>query len=337
MSAGEGPFESIYPSSFILLPGEDGLMDNREDGSLAAAPEISAAAVLEHPDPNWAFAIGNWGDTLAAIGTTEAVLRRSGRERIGMLHFGPDPAISRFLAAQPWCTEARWIKPDSHQHYCQVVALACDPRVPAERWMPELFQPHGIDWRTVAATQLQWRAYDPEIFTRPHGLELAPEARQRAAELRASLGSARDRVYLLHPRSTDSCTWQGHWFYRRLASSLEYLLESTPHTYVLTGRGWSCPIRHPRLVDLVGRQDSMMDVLALAERCDGMITTSNSLSMWSVTQEIPAVVCQNHGYGDPNSLFWRWTAQYPNMIVRYHDDLNAFRVRCRDLFVQTRG
>jgi hypothetical protein len=321
----------LQPDGDHLAAGEGSLLRRQ------AAAEIPVAAVLEHPNPQWAFAIGNWGDTLAAVGTTQAVLQRSGRSQIGMIHFGKDPAISRFLAAQPWCREARWIQPKDHQHYCSVVAPACDPCVPAERWMPELFQPLGLDWRTVAATQLQWRTYHPELFTRPRDLELSPEIRQRAAEQRVSLGGAKDRVYLLHPRSTDSCSWKGHWFYRRLNASVEFLLENTPHTYVLTGRGWSCPIQHPRLVDLVGRHESMMDVLALAERCDGMITTSNSLSMWSVTQQIPAVVCQNVSYNDPNTPFWRWTAEFPNMIVRYHDDLNAFRVRCRDLFVQTCG
>ena len=331
------PMEALYPDppSPSIFQGDN--FGTTNPPNQLKPVELSAAAILEHPNPNWAFAIGNWGDTLAAIGTTEAVLRNSGRAQIGMIHFGPDPAISRFLAAQPWCREARWIEPESYQHYIQVVSAACDPKAPVEEWMPALFQPYGIDWRTVAATQLQWRSYDPEIFNRPRDLVLEPEARQRAAELRASIAGAKERVYMLHPRSTDSCKWQGHWFYRRLNAAVEFLLENTPHTYVLTGRGWENSLQHPRVVDLVNRQESMIDVWALAERCDGMITTSNSLSMWSVTQEIPTVVCQNKGYGDPNSLFWRWTAQYPNMIVRYHDDLNAFRVRCRDLFVQTSG
>ena len=69
----------------------------------------------------------------------------------------------------------------------------------------------------------------------------------------------------------------------------------------------------------------MLEVLALAQSCDGIITTSNSLSMWTVMQGIPGLIALNRVMDDPEYYFRRWIEEARNTIVGHRSDLRQFQ------------
>jgi hypothetical protein len=74
------------------------------------------------------------------------------------------------------------------------------------------------------------------------------------------------------------------------------------------------------LQNLVGKTESMMDVFNIADQCDGIITTSNCLSLWSIISNNPAVVVLNDVLTHPTerialNFFKEWINHHPNTLL----------------------
>ena len=79
---------------------------------------------------------------------------------------------------------------------------------------------------------------------------------------------------------------------------------------------------HKNLQDLVGKTESMMDVFHIARQCEGIITTSNCLSIWSILTNKPALVLMNklctYTAGRKVLEFHRnWIDHKPNTMLDY--------------------
>ena len=81
--------------------------------------------------------------------------------------------------------------------------------------------------------------------------------------------------------------------------------------------------------NLVGKTESMIDVFDIAKQCDGIITTSNCLSLWSIISDKPALVILNDLMSEPKervslNFYKEWINHKPNTLVDYNCTPNQF-------------
>lgn len=81
--------------------------------------------------------------------------------------------------------------------------------------------------------------------------------------------------------------------------------------------------------NLVGKTESMIDVFNIAKQCDGIITTSNCLSMWSIISNKSALVVLNNVLSNPKdhvplNFYKMWITHEPNTLINYDCTPNQF-------------
>jgi len=120
---------------------------------------------------------------------------------------------------------------------------------------------------------------------------------------------------IVQPYSFRTNPLTGHWPY--WSELLNWILHDFGKHYVLVGHGWDDSKYHgmSNITCMVGKTPSMMHVFALAELADAIITTSNSLGHFCVSQRLKTAVCAARGSSDPK---WYW-----NKIVN-GDDVKVF-------------
>lgn len=281
--------------------------------------------------PGWATILGGWGDAIAGLGHVQQALRQTHGIQTGIFYYGFDPHCAEFLAAQPYVREVTHLVPKDRAEYVAVAAQASAAQ--DFGWLKQLGLgdvPEGVWAAHLDFTNPKGKT---EIY-RPSGLHWPAGVREAARERLKEVPGPR---YLLFPRSEESTSWAGHWPY--WVTAIGWLLEHTPHTYLLCGREWdasaSLPV-HERLVDLRGQCDSMAEVYALADRCEGVITTSGNLAVWAAAMEKPAVICNNERMAEW-SYFERWIDGPNARIVKHGQNLPPFQSACEWLFAFTPG
>lgn len=288
--------------------------------------------------PQIATAIGAWGDTLAAMGYVEEVLDYFELDQIEMIHVGPDGNISKFLMQQKWCSNCRHLKMEPNKEYAQLVDNACITNSDKMSWLP-ILQAHeiisGEEIKLTIPTNISYWASTLPIIKIPERPTLNSEYKDKA---RFRINTLREKqkpnegIYILNPKSTQSTHWTSHWTFANLPDILEFLLEKTPHKYILIGQDWICDVKHPRLITLIDQLESMEEAFALCNLSDGIISSTNSLSMYSVVQNIPALIMSASGWKDRNHYFARWTDRSPNIFVEYDEGMEDFKRKANELF-----
>jgi hypothetical protein len=229
-----------------------------------------------------------------------------------VIYYGFDKTIPVFLREQPFVQEVREVYPRSKEDYWYFIDASCGSDLPIEDWAPELLRGTGLSEKDLCIAHV-----DYYCSLNPANIHLW----DRPAVLPVNFPK-KTNTLLLHPRSEQSYEWHTHWPW--WYDAIDWLLENTDYTLLLTGVKWTRQETHPRLVNLVGQTGSMMDVLALAESCEGVITTCSALALWSVIQDIPSLVCMNQMLSARRGFFRRWIENPPNVIVEYGEDLSIF-------------
>jgi hypothetical protein len=253
--------------------------------------------------PDWALAVGAWGDTFAGVGHA----MKLGLHKI--LHYGLDPNVARFLRMQPWFTDVERIEPTSRYDYYEIVNASSH-----SAYGPWVARITDRPVRPVHVYDIRKRIDSDRWF----GAAL-PEAEEAWADRLLSKLGVRD-FYLVNPFSFQSTTQGDHWpwWYEVIAA-----LKEDGSTYILVGQETVHvkPLRN--VINLSGYTSSVLEVFALADRARGIITTCNGLSWWSIIQSIPAVVCCHRHHAE-SIYFWDWLRFYPNRIVQYDQGLDVF-------------
>lgn len=279
-------------------------------------PDLSTADPVLPSVIQWVTVVGAWGDTLITTGEILHLLKERSQESVGVIYYGQDPAIPAFLISQPWCSRVfPVIEPDDSLYW---ESLRSMPWRPLHSWLPARLE--NIDSETIAYTHLKFGRlgeHEPHIW---HGAELPQSVVMWAKEFRLATGPFR----LLHAVSTQSSSWESHW--PHWPEAIEWLLESTPYTYVLTGWKSDLEHSHSNLIDLRGETETMTHVLALAEESQGIIATSNSLGYWSIIQGLPAVIACNELVSSPaGDLFHRWLSRPPVCLIEHSEGMERFQ------------
>lgn len=281
-----------------------------------------------HPgDVRWLMIFGAWGDTIAEIGTAR-LLEESIGGRLNIIHYGFDPHMVEFIREQGDFAEVRYIRPANWNQYARAILDSYDPERVLE-CIASITPFSDIDPLTILPSHIGAAG----IFTGRQdrgniwrGARLPAAAREwadREMAFRRAEVPASARLILLQPRSEQSCPWKDHWAHWDRA--IRWLLDNTDEYYILAGKGWESPWRHERLINLVGETPDMMSLFALAELAEGIITTSNGISLWSVVQELEAVVCCNRHIGISGRKFEDWVNEKPNTVIKYTDPVDVFK------------
>lgn len=280
-----------------------------------------------------ATSIGAWGDMIASIGNAFSVMDRLGQEKCDFLYYGFDPSVAEFMRLQPRIGTVAHIIPINKEIYHQVYLTAFWSGLPPVRWLWDIIESTPFTMQSIWPTHM-----DRECQTRPYAPQywksavLSEDAITWAKTVRAETPGP---LYLFNPTSTHSSPLSAHWPLWKEA--LQWLLENSPYNFAWVGlEDVIGHPSHPRLVNLVAKTPSMMHVLALSRECDGMITTSNSLSMWSAVEEKRSLVACHRDLYHPNALYYKnWVHHPDNIIVNFTDGLEQFQAGARQLFAET--
>ena len=214
-------------------------------------------------------------------------MAHTGQEKVNVLYVGPDIAIVDWLELQPFVGQVIGIKSTEGDFYKKFWGATTQPNSEPETWLSLLReQMRGLP----KANQYTCTHINSSWFETRTGLQaqlwkggILPQESHLFAQdiLRRTIPIRNGAVYHLHPVSTWSESANNHWAH--WLASIEWLVEKTPHTYVLTGLENIpfCP-KSPKLINLVGQTKSNLDVLAISQECDGVISTPNSVAIWSV-------------------------------------------------------
>jgi len=266
-----------------------------------------------HRPHMWGTSFGAWGDTLIDLGTFKHFVGRG-----GMIHFGMDPTIQEFICKQSFIDECVYVKPKDRGDYEDCYFYASRTPIDEDQWPARgVIARTDIDPFTVVSTHISAALMERRRAYHWSGARLPHKAWSWAREFKPD-----GEFYVLHPYSFNSSPIEDHW--PLWEQAIAYLLSYTPHHYVLTGMGYEVDIFHPRLHNRLNLSNTMMDVFALCDMSQGIITTSSALSHYSVIQNIPALVIANKPLGHPDSYFRRWLNS-PNVeLVEFDDNIGRF-------------
>lgn len=264
----------------------------------------------------WGTAFAHWGDTFAALSQAKYILDHQGGEKCSIIHCGNDPNIAEFCEAQPWIDRAINLYPAD---YHSIYKTACEQNGRPETYIPRLAKAAAEAGITgfpriedVTSTHHIY-VYGTNYRARPLQKAELPLSSMFWAEEWWDSQDFQGRAFLLHPSSTWSHSWEGHWPHWRQA--VDWLLDYTSDTYILTGQNDVIERKHPRLINLIGATSSNSDVLALAEMAEGVISTCNNLSLWTVIQGLPGLICGNSAIKNHINYFRRFIDRPPNYFI----------------------
>jgi ADP-heptose:LPS heptosyltransferase len=283
----------------------------------------------------WIFVFGAWGDMICQLGYARHIRQTTGeRVAIAVYWKGFTEDLEKFLAAQVDLADYRVIKPQSALLYTLLHIHWYGTKkhlTPKQEWLPTVLataEGGPVDLPIEQVDSLPLLSDDALESPVHHfrGADLPKSSRDWARATVDDLRAAHPgrKILLLHPFSYNSTSHALHWPHWQAA--VEWLSEQEGYTCVLTGLevpdGWRTPAN---VVDLVGKVPSQCDVWALAEVCDGLVTTTNSLCLWSIVADRPAVVCANEAMQDRSYYFRRWAEAPQNRIVEWSQTLEEFK------------
>lgn len=253
----------------------------------------------------WALAVGAWGDSICAYGNMCNLLKQKGLEKCNVVCFGLDKNICEFFKAQPNVDKVSFLDISIPSVIAKYIELA---NTNFEEWMkvtgldqqlPEIHRTHiSRDWHNNRPTECY----------RDFACELPP----CLADFQGLLD---EPFVLFQPYSTNSCSQENHW--QHWGEALDWLTKTTNKNIIVVGEQGSAelPLHHPKVKNLMGQTKSMLDVYHIANKADWIVTTSNSLSIWSILKNIPATVICNKVIKFDTPYYYNWIKAGENTVL----------------------
>ena len=270
----------------------------------------------------YASIVGAWGDMFASYAHLSLISRLTPLEKFNIIYYGYDPHIKTFLELQNNINSVIHIKPKNKEEYEDIAKESGNTE--SKEWLSKIVP--DIDAKQIIPTHLNSFPKLQGIYIRNFEYNL-PETSLEIPE----------NSILFNPYSMQSVPLRGHW--RFIPDALEWLIENTDYNIILIGQEkyhhvlygdteFPLYISHPKVTNLVGKT-SMLDVLAIAQKCKAIITTSNSLSMWSIISNKPCIVMLNSMLDDPQKdtsvyYFKEWINCPPNKLLSNRASLEDF-------------
>lgn len=256
--------------------------------------------------PRFATAVSAWGDVMVSCGMIQELLRQTNSDRVGVIYYGKYRQIAEWLARQPWCREVVFRMQTNLRELVDIAS--CMNSYAEKDTMGPLLGDIPADDVFPTHIRTQNNRF-PNVYPYTQSV-LSQEAWWAASQLMSSMPA---NTYLLHPWSFQSVRLVHHW--NGWQALVKHVLETTPHTYLLTGIGYEGEEfgSHPRLVNLIGKTENMEQILALAVLAKGVITTCNSPSLWSSVRQLRCFCLSNDAILDEHNVFYRFINLQPNV------------------------
>ena len=112
-----------------------------------------------------------------------------------------------------------------------------------------------------------------------------------------------DDFFIVQPYSINSTTKEAHWPHWH--ELIQWISGDFSQDYVLAGNNWDSHLYQGmgHVKNMVNHFPTVCHLYALAEKSKGVITTSNSLAHWCVSQNVPVTVIANIVSSEPNYFF----------------------------------
>lgn len=265
-------------------------------------------------------AVGAWGDVLAALGNA-SLLKQRGIGKYNVIYFGYDKNIKTFLEMQPEVDEVIHAIPRDPNHYKDVCIEACCTH--KQKWK------HWVDMAGLDINGFVIQTH-VDFYLQEENPEYC--IRKFDCSLNIEVEDFKNPTILFQPYSIQSAMYEDHW--PHWLEALDWILNNFEYDVALVGKmNGDRPFGdshfmfpelgdHPRLINLVGKTKSMMEVFAMAQKCKAIVTTNNCLSMWSIIKDIPAVVMHTRKWFP---YFRNWITNEPNKVMDCESTLEEFK------------
>jgi hypothetical protein len=268
-------------------------------------------------------AIGAWGDIFACYSQI-CLMMKEWLPKANILYYGFDRHIKEFLEYQDNIEKVLHIKPDSWKTYEDVVEKANKGGLD---WIDEL-----EGWAHLNHNLMVLGNLNSDIINRKEITHRTFNYKVPSSQIDVPIHSV-----LFNPYSFQSCSMRAHWPF--IPNVLQFLVDETDwhvvlagqeKTFNISGEYWDFPliVDHPRVTNLVGKTKSMFEVLAVAEDCEAIISTSNCLALWSIVTNKPAIILMNSKLTEPivpGHEYWKkWIETEPNQLVYYDQNFDNF-------------
>jgi hypothetical protein len=287
---------------------------------------------------HWMTVIGAWGDTLASYGNICKYCRDHNIEKTNIVYYGLHPEVIGFLKQQ------KYIDKVSHLYLSEPVKTenGLNPKSFFDFLQSmELVVKNFDGW--MQATRLKEQIPDliptfvgyHYLYEDPHDCNRDFEVKLPSTE--TDWTSFKQQSYLLfQPYSCQSCSYDMHW--EHWMPALEWLVDVVDCKIVVVGTPTSIyfpdfvhpKFSHPKIIDMVGKTKSILDVFHIMEGAKGVITTSNSLSMWSILTKKPALVMCNKVI--QKTYFYNWINYPLNRVLCSDATLADFKQEFTKIF-----
>ncbi len=280
----------------------------------------AAVRETQHPTrPQRVTLAGNWGDVFCSAGEVKALMADKELPSVGAIFYGRDPKIAEWIGNQPWCSEVLSIIEPDKDRMTETYGRLCQtkPQYARIAWMDLLKDYPQVREDEIAFTNLCLAETRYPKYWR--GAVLPEEAHAWADSVASSVEGP---FLLLQPLSIASNRSEDHWM--QWGNAITWLLENVSVPLVLVGESVIDWPAHPLLVNASGMSKTMMDVLALAERSAGLVTTGNNLGIYGPICGKEAVVCLARTC-PKHTFYHRWYEHESISLVEHGDLLSDFQ------------
>lgn len=266
--------------------------------------------------PEWATVAGNWGDVMCCMGNVNQFRMSNGINEVGILYYGRDAAISQWLEAQDGVREVRSVvHADKDQMERNYALISQSKAHHGPDRFRAVFEEAGLEFpKNVAYTHLCLS--EPRRCNYWQNPKLSPQATDWA-----DMQELPSPFIVLNPVSIASNKWEDHWPFWREA--MLWCVQNLNCHIVITGQN---DIPYPpfdNVTNLSGKTRTMQDLLALAHRSDGIISTSNNLGIYSPIAGIPSVIvcaatCRKE------TFYFKWQTHQTVSQIPFEDSMTEF-------------
>lgn len=270
----------------------------------------------------WCLVSGAWGDTLACYGNIIEYLNKNKLNKSNIIYYGLDEKIINFLKIQKRIDKIKSLSISSPSLYFEYAGMAaCDfplwmKVTGLDQQIPNLVPTHISRYYNIENPKLCHRDFEINLFQKNKN---------------TSIFCLKYNPYIVfQPFSCHSCRFDAHWPY--WMEALNWILDNTDLNIVLIGQltsdfdlRFKFPwIEHPKLINLVGQIDNMIEILHIVKNSKYIITTSNSLSMFSIVFKKPALVVCNQIIKEKANYYYNWIKYDPNVVLDFSISLDDF-------------
>ena len=280
----------------------------------------------------WTFIFGKWGDAIGYYGHLHDAAQEMGLEKVNIVYFGFFPEIVEFLKDQKYVGDAVVMQPNDFQTFKQVARNVRSTNI--QEWLPNF----GLDF--IDQTKVLPTVHLDEMFIKTgklHRVKVRIPEKQLSSwgSIINSFSNGR-KVIMVNPYSDllVSLNYElnqvasYHWDYWL---DFVYWLMDEKIPMVLTGmkNHLLLEVRGENILNLVGKTPTMVDVYAIAKNCKGIISTTNSLPMFSLLENIPALIIKNKNI---SGYFDAYIAEKNNEIVPVNYSLEQVKNKFLDWY-----